>query len=153
MTNLQNFSALRMMHIFILLPAASTLSESIDCEGIPATVYSTDTIDLAVRVQNLSRTGIYNVRVDLEGQGMFPKEEIFVGNMDAGTMAEGTMSIYVGTRTMKAAGQDEGTDEDVYKRQDDDPCSFTSDRRHPVQKSFLYDTSSPSAERRGCSYF
>ena len=26
-------------------------------------------------------------------------------------MSEGTMSIYVGTRTMKAAGQDEGTDE------------------------------------------
>ena len=93
-------------------PVLVTVSfEYEDVKGKAATVYSTDTIDLAVRVQNLSRTGIYNVRVDLEGQGMFPKEEIFVGNMDAGTMAEGTMSIYVGTRTMKAAGQDEGTDE------------------------------------------
>ena len=95
----------------IEIRVAQPVTAVLDCEGIPATVYSTDTIDLAVRVQNLSRTGIYNVRVDLEGQGMFPKEEIFVGNMDAGTMSEGTMSIYVGTRTMKAAGQDEGTDE------------------------------------------
>lgn len=95
----------------IEIRVAQPVTAVLDCEGIPATVYSTDTIDLAVRVQNLSRTGIYNVRVDLEGQGMFPKEEIFVGNMDAGTMAEGTMSIYVGTRTMKASGQDEGTDE------------------------------------------
>mgnify|MGYP000161119820 FL=1 len=38
MTNLQNFSALRMMHIFILLPAASTLSES--TPTITAVMYS-----------------------------------------------------------------------------------------------------------------
>ena len=95
----------------IEIRVAQPVSAVLDCEGIPASVYSTDTIDLAVRVQNLSRTGIYNVRVVLEGQGLFPKEEIFAGNMDAGTMTEGNMRIYVGTRTMKAPGQDEGTDE------------------------------------------
>lgn len=84
---------------------------NLDCDNLPAEVYSTDTVNMGIRVQNVSRTGIFNARVTLEGTGMFPKEEIFLGNMDAGTESTGTMRIFVGTRTMEASGRDEGTDE------------------------------------------
>lgn len=84
---------------------------NLDCDNLPAEVYSTDTVNMGIRVQNVSRTGIFNARVALEGTGMFPKEEIFLGNMDAGTESTGTMRIFVGTRTMETSGRDEGTDE------------------------------------------
>lgn len=92
-----------------------TVSAHLSCDEIPAEVYSTDTVNLGIRVQNLGRTEIYNARVVMEGKGMFPKEEIFLGNMDAGTERTGTMRAFVGTRTMEANGRDEGTDErDMY---------------------------------------
>ena len=84
---------------------------NLDCDNLPAEVYSTDTVNMRIRVQNVSRTGIFNASVTLEGTGMFPKEEIFLGNMEAGTENTGTMRIFVGTRTMEASGRDEGTDE------------------------------------------
>lgn len=82
-----------------------------ECGDIPAGAAATDTLILTFKAQNLSRTTVHNVRISLEGQGLFPKEEVFVGNMDAGTQGEGVMRVYVGTRTMKEPGVDEGTSE------------------------------------------
>lgn len=93
------------------LRVSQPVSAVLDCDDIPSAVYSTDTVTLNARVQNLSRSGIYNARVVLQGTGLFPKEDIFIGNMEAGTEAQKSMQIYVGTRTMKTVGQDEGTEE------------------------------------------
>lgn len=87
------------------------ISTQLDCDAIPVEVYSTDTVNLGIHVKNLGRTEIYNARVVLKGTGMFPKEEIFLGNMEAGTESTGTLRIFVGTRTMEASGRDKGTDE------------------------------------------
>lgn len=87
----------------------------LEAEDIPVTVYASDTVELSMKALNLSRTGVYNVRIRLEGTGLFPTEEIFIGNMEAGTESEGTMRVYVGTRTMEAVGQETGeNDVDKY---------------------------------------
>lgn len=83
----------------------------LECGDIPAEAASTDTLMLFVKVQNLSRTPVNNVRVSLKGKGLFPKEKVFVGNMEAGTQGEGVMRVYVGTRTMEKPGVDSGTSE------------------------------------------
>lgn len=83
----------------------------LECGDIPAEAASTDTLMLSVKVQNLSRTLVNNVRVSLKGKGLFPKEKVFVGNMEAGTQGEGVMRVYVGTRTMEKPGVDSGTSE------------------------------------------
>ena len=83
----------------------------LECGDIPAEAASTDTLMLSVKVQNLSRTPVNNVRVSLKGKGLFPKEKVFVGNMEAGTQGEGVMRVYVGTRTMEKPGVDPGTSE------------------------------------------
>ena len=83
----------------------------LECGDIPAEAASTDTLMLSVKVQNLSRTPVNNVRVSLKGKGLFPKEKVFVGNMEAGTQGEGVMRVYVGTRTMEKPGVDSGTSE------------------------------------------
>lgn len=86
-----------------------------ECGDLPGTAASTDTLILTVKAQNLSRTPVRNVRIALAGKGLFPKEEVFIGNMEAGTQGEGVMRVYVGTRTMKKIGNDEGTsDAEMY---------------------------------------
>lgn len=78
---------------------------------IPPVLYASDLVEIPVTVLNLSRTGVYNVRVHLEGMGLFPSEDIFIGNMEAGVRGEGTMDVYVGTKTMRTAGAEDSAEE------------------------------------------
>ena len=82
--------------------------------AFPAVLYATDTQEFSIQALNLSRVPVYNVRIKLSGTGLFPTEDVFIGNMDAGTEGNGAMQVYVGTRTMQAVGHDSGT-EDVEK--------------------------------------
>ena len=82
--------------------------------AFPAVLYATDTQEFSIQALNLSRVPVYNVRIKLSGTGLFPTEDVFIGNMDAGTEGNGAMQVYVGTRTMQAVGYDSGT-EDVEK--------------------------------------
>ena len=82
--------------------------------AFPAVLYATDTQEFSIQTLNLSRVPVYNVRIQLSGTGLFPAEDVFIGNMDAGTEGNGAMQVYVGTRTMHAIGDDSGT-EDVEK--------------------------------------
>lgn len=82
--------------------------------AFPAALYATDTQEFSIQALNLSRVPVYNVRIQLSGTGLFPAEDVFIGNMDAGTEGNGAMQVYVGTRTMQAVGHDSGT-EDVEK--------------------------------------
>ena len=82
--------------------------------AFPAVLYATDTQKFSIQALNLSRVPVYNVRIKLSGTGLFPTEDVFIGNMDAGTEGNGAMQVYVGTRTMQAVGHDSGT-EDVEK--------------------------------------
>lgn len=77
----------------------------------PSFVYASDTVELPITVLNLGRASVYNARIRLEGTGLFPTGDVFIGNMEAGTSGEGSMKIYVGTRTMEAIGADSGTDD------------------------------------------
>ena len=82
--------------------------------AFPAVLYATDTQEFSIQALNLSRVPVYNVRIKLSGTGLFPAEDVFIGNMDAGTEGNGAMQVYVGTKTMQAIGDDSGT-EDVEK--------------------------------------
>lgn len=79
--------------------------------AFPAVLYATDTQEFSIQALNLSRVPVYNVRIQLSGTGLFPAEDVFIGNMDAGTEGNGAMQVYVGTRTMHAIGDDSGTED------------------------------------------
>ena len=82
--------------------------------AFPAVLYATDTQEFSIQALNLSRVPVYNVRIQLSGTGLFPAEDVFIGNMDAGTEGNGAMQVYVGTKAMQVIGDDSGT-EDVEK--------------------------------------
>lgn len=92
----------------VVIPIVQPVHVELETGQIPASLYASDTTELSFNVLNLSRTGVYNVRIKLEGDGMFPTEDVFIGNMEAGTQGSAVMRVYVGTRTMEAIGDDSG---------------------------------------------
>ena len=67
----------------------------LEISDIPSVLYTMDTIEIPVRVLNLGKDKICNVMVTLAAQGLTSKETVFLGNIDAGTAAEGSMKVYV----------------------------------------------------------
>ena len=92
----------------VALSLVQPASVEFEMTMVPSVLYASDTMELSFQAMNLSRTGVYNVRMNLSGEGLFPKEDVFIGNMDAGTQGNGTMQVYVGTRTMQEIGNDPG---------------------------------------------
>ncbi len=82
----------------------------LECQAgeIPGAVYASDTMELSLKACNISRAPVYNVQASLSAEGLFPDGDVFLGNLEAGAAGEGTMQIYVGTRTMEAMGVDAG---------------------------------------------
>lgn len=65
--------------------------------AIPALVHAGDTMPLTFQFMNLGRSMVYNVRCELEGDGLAPGTVAFVGNMEAGTAQTADMNVFIDT--------------------------------------------------------
>ena len=54
-----------------------------------------DTVPFSFQVMNLSRSTVYNVRCDVNCNGLTQTKTAFVGNMESGTAGEGVTNIFV----------------------------------------------------------
>lgn len=70
----------------------------------PEQVYASDTEFMSFQVQNTGLSMIYNARVRLEAKGLFPVQEVFLGNIEGGSSADGEQKVFVGTLDMDAQG-------------------------------------------------
>ena len=95
----------------VALEIVQPVRMELEMAEIPGILYASDTVELSLKALNLSRADVYNVRMSLSGSGLFPNEDVFVGNMEAGTEGQGNMQVYVGTRIMKEIGADTGEDD------------------------------------------
>ena len=78
--------------------------------SFPDSIYEADTDLLTFQIQNTGLAVIYNVRIRLEGKGLFTEKELFLGTMEAGSSADGEISVFAGNLTMDNEGNviDEG---------------------------------------------
>ncbi|NBI86583.1 hypothetical protein D3Z47_10315 [Lachnospiraceae bacterium] len=72
--------------------------------SFPEGIYEADTDMLSFQVQNTGLAVLYNVRVRMEGTGLFPEKELFLGNLDPGMSADGEIQVFAGTLDMDADG-------------------------------------------------
>ena len=72
--------------------------------SFPESIYEADTDALTFQIQNTGLAVIYNARVRLEAAGLFPEKELFLGNVEAGTSADGEIRVFAGTLNMDAEG-------------------------------------------------
>ena len=94
----------------LMLTVEQPVEMELETGMIPGVLYAADTLELPVKALNLSRTSVYNVRILLSAPGLFPVNNVFIGNMEAGTEGTSTMSVYIGNRTMEAADSGTSTD-------------------------------------------
>ena len=67
----------------------------LEVSDIPSVFYTMDTVEIPVKALNLEGIKIYNAKVKLEADGLSQKETAFLGNVDEGTVSEGTIRVYV----------------------------------------------------------
>lgn len=70
----------------------------------PEQVYASDTEFLTFQVRNTGLSPIYNVKVCLKAKGLFPQQEVFLGNIEGGVSADGEQKVFVGTLDMDEDG-------------------------------------------------
>lgn len=73
--------------------------------SFPEIVYASDTNNLTFQVQNTGLAVIYNAKVRLGGAGLFPTQEVFLGNVEAGASTSGEIPVFAGTLDMDEQGE------------------------------------------------
>lgn len=61
-----------------------------------AEINAGDSISLPIQVMNMGRGTIYNVRCNVEGQGMTASKSLFIGNLEGGTSGSGELVLFAG---------------------------------------------------------
>lgn len=72
--------------------------------SFPESIYESDTDLLTFQIQNSGLAVIYNAKVRLEGKGLFPEKEFFLGTVEAGSSADGEISVFAGNLCMDNEG-------------------------------------------------
>lgn len=72
--------------------------------SFPEEIYESDLETLNFQVLNTGLAIIYNARVRIEGKGLFAQKEMFLGNLEPGTSADGEIQIFAGTLNMDTEG-------------------------------------------------
>lgn len=81
-----------------------------DALNFPAEVVVADVVEANVQAMNLGRSKIYNVRAEIAADGLKPQGTIFIGDMEAGTAATGSIQVTVSSLSgSKLYGNTEGT--------------------------------------------
>lgn len=73
--------------------------------SFPEQVYAADTEFMTFQVQNTGLSPIYNVKVRLKAKGLFPQQDVFLGNIEGGSSADGEQKVFVGTLDMDEDGE------------------------------------------------
>jgi len=95
-----SYSSTETVNLWINQPQHAELSGL----TFPEHVYASDTAVLSFQIQNTGLATVYNARVRLEGKGLFPRRELFLGNLEGGTSQPGELQVFAGTLDMDNQG-------------------------------------------------
>lgn len=95
------FTSTENVLLYINQPAKATFNSDV----FPQKVTATKTCKLNCQVENNGLAPIYNVRIYIEGTGLFPTKELYWGTMEAGASNEGELPIYIGMKNMTETGE------------------------------------------------
>lgn len=83
----------------VMVSVAQPAQVQFDPVVIPQQVEVADTIEVSVQVMNLGRSKVYNVRAVLQADGLAPQGTLFVGDLEEGTVGNGSTQVSVGSRS------------------------------------------------------
>lgn len=79
--------------------------------SLPDTLQVADVVESRIQVMNLGKCKAYNVRAEINADGLRPEGSIFIGDVEPGSMAAGSISVSVSSLSEGTAlyGRTEGT--------------------------------------------
>lgn len=95
-----SYSSTETVNLWINQPQHAELSGL----TFPENIYASDTAVLSFQIQNTGLATVYNAKVRLEGKGLFPRGELFLGNLEGGTSQPGELQVFAGTLDMDNQG-------------------------------------------------
>lgn len=95
-----SYSSGETVNLWISQPQHAELSGLV----FPEHIYASDTAIMTFQVQNTGLATVYNAKVRLEGKGLFPREELFLGNLEGGASQPGELQVFAGTLDMDNQG-------------------------------------------------
>lgn len=95
-----------------VIQVSQPLRLEFDEPQIPKEVNAGDTLSVSGNVMNLGLGTVYNVRMQVEADGLQPEETAFLGNIESGKAQKGELYAFVGT--LKEQETQEDTSQDKY---------------------------------------
>lgn len=77
----------------VKLSVSQQVKMQFDPISIPESIEVGETVVAQTQVMNLGRGKIYNVRAEVQGEGLTPKGTMYIGDIEAGLAAEGSVEI------------------------------------------------------------
>ena len=107
-----------------------------------------DVVEAQIQAMNLGRGKVYNVRAVLEADGLKPNGTIFIGDMEAGTTASGSISVSVSGLSDEDAlyGTTEGKVTFCYEDENGTECEETSAFTTTIRSPFSDQTEAAEDE-------
>lgn len=96
-----SYTSAETVHIPISQPQQAELVNL----SFPDSIYESDTDSLTFQIHNTGLAIIYNAKVRLEGKGLFPVQELYLGNIESGASVDGEMQVFAGTLNMNEQGE------------------------------------------------
>lgn len=106
--------------------------------SIPAAAQVTDVVPARVQALNLGKSKAYNVRAVIEADGLRPEGSIFIGDIEPGSMASGSISVSVTSLSEGTAlyGETKGRVTFSYEDEDGTVYEETQDFSLIIQSPF-----------------
>ncbi|MBR1865699.1 MAG: hypothetical protein IJ801_04255 [Lachnospiraceae bacterium] len=96
----------------IAIPVRQMMKVELTVPQIARSVTAGDTLPLDFQVMNLGRSKVYNVRCNIEGEGLVETSTAFIGNLEGGTDGTASMNLFISTKD-QAEGEQYGSTEGV----------------------------------------
>lgn len=140
------------------VPVKQELSIKLTLPQLAKNVTAGDTIPLDFQVMNLSRSTAYNVRCDIEGDGMVVAKEAFIGNLEAGTEGVATMNLFIDAKSETGGDEEKygaaaGVIRLIYEDADGKEYSETYDVSTTIEKPVIVSTKEKPKEKDGRQWY
>lgn len=86
---------------FVSIPVKQRMEVQLKVPQIAKSVTEGDTLPLEFQVLNLGRSRVYNVRCDMEGDGLVETGTAFIGNLEGGTDGTAAMNLFISAKGQK----------------------------------------------------
>ena len=106
------------------------LRVELEADELPDSINAGDTMNINVQALNLGKGAIYNARCVVDAPGLSTGTSAYIGSVEAGSAANGTLKIFAGMKESSADGEmyGETSGKLILSYEDEDGQTYTAEK-------------------------